>query len=195
MANNCYTTYKITGSQKAVRNLWDTLESMDVKSKDVWLAKLAEHYGIDYQKRQVSVRGNIIFAEYEYDEKNDWHLLTLETDTAWAGCHDCFHAVNEGLGDEMSISYREIEPGCIIFCVHDEGEFFTEECCVSCSGEPFDDLCDDGFDTVEDAIQEWCSKMGVERGDKPEDEMMDYINEYEYDDLDTYFYINRFTFE
>ena len=35
MANNCYTTYKITGSQKAVKNLWDTLESMDVKSKDV----------------------------------------------------------------------------------------------------------------------------------------------------------------
>jgi hypothetical protein len=167
---------------------------MNVKSKDVWLGKLAEHYGIDYQKRQISVRGNIIFAEYETDEKNDWHLLTLETDTAWAGCHDFFHAVNEVLGDEMSISYRETEPGCIIFCVHDEGEFFTEECCVSCSGEPFEDLCDDAFDTVEDAIQEWCSKMGVERGDKPEDEMMDYINEYEYDDLDTYFYINRFTF-
>ena len=90
MANNCYTTYKITGSQMAVKNLWDTLESMDVKSKDIWLAKLAEHYGIDYQKRQISVRGNIIFAEYECDEKNDWHLLTLETDTAWAGCHDFF---------------------------------------------------------------------------------------------------------
>ena len=26
MANNCYTTYKITGTQKAVKNLWDTLE-------------------------------------------------------------------------------------------------------------------------------------------------------------------------
>ena len=48
---------------------------------------------------------------------------------------------------------------------------------------------------IEDAIQEWCSKMGVERGDKSEDEMMDYIHEYEYEDLDTYFYINKFTFE
>lgn len=80
-------------------------------------------------------------------------------------------------------------------CVHDEGEFFTEDCCVSCSGDPFDDLCDEAFDTIEDAIQEWCSKMGVERGDKSEDEMMDYIHEYEYEDLDTYFYINKFTFE
>ena len=25
MANNCYTTYKITGTQEAVKNLWDTL--------------------------------------------------------------------------------------------------------------------------------------------------------------------------
>ena len=66
---------------------------------------------------------------------------------------------------------------------------------MSCSGDPFDDLCDEAFDTIEDAIQEWCSKMGVERGDKSEDEMMDYIHEYEYEDLDTYFYINNFTFE
>ena len=195
MANNCYTTYKITGTQKAVKNLWETLRSMDVESKDVWLLKLAEHYGIDYQERHISVRGNIIYAEYEFDENENWHLLTLETDTAWAGCHDFFYAVNEVLGDELSISYREIEPGCVIFCVHDEGEFFPEECCVSSSGEPFEDLCDDAFDTVDDAIQEWCSKMEVERGDKSEDEMMDYINEYEYEDLDTYFYINKFTFE
>lgn len=46
MANNCYTTYKITGTQKSVKNLWDTLVSKDVESNDVWLLKLAEHYGI-----------------------------------------------------------------------------------------------------------------------------------------------------
>ena len=195
MANNCFTSYKITGSKDAIMNLWNTLESMNACSSDVWLADLAEHYGIDYPKRGISVRGHIFNAENESDANNDYYQLGIDTDTAWAGCHDFFYAVNEILGDEMSISYREIEPGCQIFCVHDEGEFFTEECCVSCSGEPFDDLCDDAFETIEDAIQEWFSKMGVERGDKPEDEMMDYINEYEYDDLDTYFYINRFTFE
>ena len=51
MANHCYTTYKITGSQKAVKKLWDTLVSMDVNTKSVWLSDLAEHYGIDYEKR------------------------------------------------------------------------------------------------------------------------------------------------
>ena len=42
MANNCYTIYKITGLQKAVKNLWDTLVSMDVNTKDVWLKNLAD---------------------------------------------------------------------------------------------------------------------------------------------------------
>ena len=47
------------------------------------------------------------------------------------------------IGGRLAQSYdalSEIAPGCIIFCVHDEGEFFTEDCCVSCSGDPFDDL-------------------------------------------------------
>ena len=63
MANNCYTIYKITGSQNAVKNLWDTLVSMDVNTNCVWLSDLAEHYGIDYENRQISVRGCIFCAE------------------------------------------------------------------------------------------------------------------------------------
>jgi hypothetical protein len=37
--------------------------------------------------------------------------------------------------------------------------------------------------------------MGIERGERTEEEMMEYINEYEYDNVDTYFYIRTFTFE
>ena len=189
MANHCYTTYKITGSHKAVKNLWDTLVSMGVNTECVSLSDLAEHYGIDYQSREISVRGGLFFAEYESGE----NLLTFRTRTAWAGCHEFFWAVNEVLGDEMSISYREQEPGNVIFRIHDEGEFFTQKCCVYSFGDPFDDLYYDDFDSIEDAIQEWCSKMGVERGDKSEEEMIDHINEYEYDEMDSYFEICKYT--
>ena len=51
------------------------------------------------------------------------------------------------------------------------------------------------YNTVSDAIKEWCTKMGIERGERTEEEMMEYINEYEYDNDDTYFYIRTFTFE
>ncbi len=196
MANHCYTTYKITGTHEAVKNLWDTLESMNVNSEEVWLDELAERYGIDYRERQISVRGHINYAELESDENADVYLLTLHTCTAWVGCHDLFYVINETLGDALSISYREIEPGCLVFRVHDEGDFFPEKCYVLSSGEePFENLSDGIYDTVEDVIQEWCSKMGVERGDKSEDEMMDFINKYEYDDPYTYFGIIKFTFE
>ena len=69
MANLATTTYKVTGTREAVNNLWTTLQNMEVDSKDIWLFKLAEHYGIDYEKKQISVRGHIYWAEYEEEEE------------------------------------------------------------------------------------------------------------------------------
>ena len=65
MANLATTTYKVTGTREAVNNLWTTFQDMEVDSKDIRLFKLAEHYGIDYEKKQISVRGHIYWAEYE----------------------------------------------------------------------------------------------------------------------------------
>lgn len=193
MANLCNTTYKVTGTEKAVKDLWNTLQSMSINTKDVWLDKLAEHYGIDYKSRGIKVRGHIYFGEFEEDENH--YLLTFETETAWTACNDLFEAINEALNAELSISYREIECGCEIYSVHDEGCFFPEECCVSSAGEPFDECCEEAFDTIEDAINLWSSLTGIELPDKSQDEKVDFINEYEYNDEDTYFNIHPFEFE
>ena len=193
MANLCNTTYKVTGTEKAVKDLWNALQSMDINTKDIWLGELAEHYGIDYESRGVKVRGHIYFGEFEED--SDHFLLTFETETAWTACNDLFEAINETLNEELSISYREIECGCDIFSVHDEGCFFPEKCCVSSAGEPFEESCEEAFDTIEDAINLWCNLTGVEQQGKSQEEMMDFINEYEYDDEDVYFYIHPFEFE
>ena len=95
----------------------------------------------------------------------------------------------------FSISYRVCECGCEVYYVHDEGNYFPEEACVSSAGEPFEDACEDVYDTIADAIKEWCSKMNIEQGERTDEEMMDFINEYEYDTDDTYFYIRPFRFE
>lgn len=195
MANQTTTTYKVTGSRKAVNDLWNTLQKMEVNSKDIWLYQLAEHYGIDYEARQISVRGHIYWAEYEEAPANDYYLLSFETETAWDACNELFEAINHILQDELSISYRVCECGCEVYYTHDEGDFFPEECCVSSYGKPFQDACDDVYETVEDAIKEWVSKTGVEQGERTQEQMVDFINEYEYDDEDTYFYIRLFTFE
>ena len=50
MANICDTQYKVMGERKAVADLWNTLQTMEVNTKNVYLYKLAEHYGIDYEK-------------------------------------------------------------------------------------------------------------------------------------------------
>ena len=194
MANTCDTSYKVIGSPKAVKKLWNTLQEMEVNSKNVYLYELAERYGIDYQKKGISVRGFIYWAEFEEKESDDYCLLSFDTETAWSACDLFFDELNKALGGELSISYREIEPGCDIYFVHDECGWFPEECCVCSSGEPFEESCGDVFSTVKDAINEWCTKMNIEQGERTDAEMLEYISEYDYDDLDTYFYINEFTF-
>ena len=104
MANQATTTYKVTGTQKAVSNLWNTLQMMEVNSKDVYLYKLAEHYGIDYEHSGISVRGHIYWAEFE--DNKDGGLLSFDTESAWSACDLFFDELNKVLGNELSISYR-----------------------------------------------------------------------------------------
>ena len=82
MANICDTQYKVMGERKAVADLWNTLQTMEVNTKNVHLYKLAEHYGIDYEKKGISVRGYIYWAEFEADE--DICLLSFDTESAWS---------------------------------------------------------------------------------------------------------------
>ena len=194
MANTCDTSYKVIGPPKAVKKLWNTLQEMEVNSKNVYLYELAERYGIDYKKKGISVRGFIYWAEFEEKESADYCLLSFDTETAWSACDLFFDELNKVLGGELSISFRVIEPGCDIYFVHDECGWFPDECCVSSSGEPFEESCGDVFSTVKDAINEWCTKMNIEQGERTDAEMLEYISEYDYDDLDTNFYINEFTF-
>lgn len=195
MANQATTEYRITGNHKAVSEFWNILQNMGVNGKDIWLGNLAQHYGIDYETKPFSVRGYIYWAEYEEDVENDFYLLSFCTESAWDACNELFEEINHCYGDKLSISWRVCECGCEVYYVHDEGNFFTEEVCVSSSGEPFDDAFDDVYDTAADAIKEWCSKMGVEQGKRTDEEMMDFINDYEYEKDETYFYIRTFIFE
>lgn len=195
MANYATTTYMVTGTHKAVNNLWETLQKLDVNDKKVWLSNLAQHYGIDYEKKTISVRGHIYWAEYEEDAEKGTCLLVFETETAWDACNDLFHEINHLLSDELSISYRVCECGCEVYYTHDEGHFFPEECCVCASSETFNGGCDVCYDSVDDAIKKWCKAMNFERGERTEDEMLEIIDGYEYDNDDTYFYIHKFLFE
>lgn len=195
MANLATTTYKVTGTRKAVSDLWTALQHFNVNASYVWLNELADFYGINYKEKHISVRGKVYFAEYSENEKDGSCLLTFETETAWDATTELFEEINHMLWDELSISYRVCECGCEVYYVHDEGNFFPEQAVVSSSGNVFGEAFDDLYNTAADAIKEWCDKMHIEQGERTDEEMLNFINEYEYDDDDTYFYIRIFTFE
>ena len=56
-------------------------------------------------------------------------------------------------------------------------------------------MFDDVYDSIEDAIQVWVSKMGIEQGERTNEQMVEFINNYVYENDETYFYINVFVFE
>lgn len=194
MANVCNSDFKVRGDRQAVSDLWERLQTMEVNSKSVWLCDLAAAYGIDYKAKGISVRGQIYWADFEEDIETGNCLLSFSTESAWCACTEFFDEVNEVYDDTLSISYREIECGCEVYCVHDEWDFFPEECCVSADGEPFDNIYGEPFDTIAEAIVLWTSLTGVARGNRTEEEMVELINGYDYGEDDTYFYIHPFTF-
>lgn len=180
---------------------WDENTSEDVVAEsfvDYW-------WNTDRACRRCSECGKLMREGYCADMGVAYYcskdcLHSDFTDEEWA--EECesndqsyYFEINRLLDDELSISYRCCECGCEVYYTHDEGDYFPEECCVSASGEPFEDCCDDVYGTIGEAIKEWTSKTGIEQGERTDEQMMDFINEYEYEDDDTYFYIRTFTFE
>lgn len=193
MANTANTDYKVRLSREAAANLWGKLQELKVNYQSVWLGDLAKAYDIDYEAKGISVRGHIYWADFEEDIETGDCLISFSTESAWTSCSEFFEELNKTFGYALSISHREIECGCDIYYVHDEWDFFPEECSVSANGEPFDNIYDEPFDTIAEAINLWCSLTGIAQGDRNEDEMIEYINGYDYDEDDTYFYIHPFT--
>lgn len=72
--------------------------------------------------------------------------------------------------------------------------FKHNECCVRSGGAIFNEEDYGSYltlDTIDDVIYEWCYAMGVERKYKNQRAMVNYINNYKYDD-DSYFQIRVF---
>jgi hypothetical protein len=194
MANTCDTSFRLTGSSRAVKDLWNTLKAMNVENKDVPLYKLAEHYGIDYEKRHISVRGFIYWAEFE-EREEDFCVLSLDVESAWTPTAELFEAIKEKLDKELYLCYRAIEPGCEIFEVYDPNYcWFTEGVYISACGEPFSEDDEGVCDTVADAIDIWCDRMNIEQGERTDEEMVEFINSYTYEDDAVYFNIYEFDF-
>lgn len=196
MANRADSTVKICTANKSVaEQLWSNLQKLNINSKDVYLCDLAEAYNIDCEKRKISVRGFIYSAEYEQDDEVEDYIISLYIDSAWTLPLDFLYALNEATEDQLSISYRCIEPGCMIYEVHDERNFFPEECVVDCDGEPFLEEDADVYETIGEAIQIWCDRTGESLEGRTTEQMIEFINGYEYSDPDTFFYLNEFEFE
>lgn len=193
MPNIATTDYKITGSKDAVISLYKAFQKLsgECNADYFWLGKLAEEFSIDFKEKNICVRGDVCYFDYD----DDSNVLSFMTETAWDACNELFWEINSILDDKLSISYRVTECGLDVFYVHDEGCFFPEECCVSADGKPFDNLLEEPFDTVKEAIEFWCEKMNVPQGTRSEADMIDFIHNYRYSEDYTYFYVHPFMFE
>lgn len=128
MANIATTVFKVMGTCDAVTNLYEAMKSLQKEKSNIWLGDLANHYGIDYQTRCISVRGNIFTFDYEEDPEVDYYLLSFETESAWDAPFKVIEAISKVLNDELEINYRVFEGGCGLYYVHQESaiDFFQK---------------------------------------------------------------------
>ena len=70
------------------------------------------------------------------------------------------------------------------------GEYYDFECCVCSNGIFFGTANNEPYDKLDDAIWLWCDTMEIEPGDRNVDEMIEFINNYEYEDEETFFQIS-----
>jgi hypothetical protein len=186
MANICSTEYKISGETKYVEMFHNLLNHLGAYQHSLPLNKLSEYFNLNQK-----FGGHIVDVSFDKNEK----ILTIRTETPWRGQHLLFHIINILYGEHFYISYREIEEGCEVFNVYNEDYmFYDEECVVYANGELFDYFWEEYFDTIDDAISYWCEKMNFDNTTKTADEMINYINNYQYDEEETYFRIYEFNF-
>lgn len=192
MANICDTTYQMLGSKKSIESLWKVLSEMEVNTKNLWLGDIAEHCGIDYKELKYDVRGEIYFAAYSDLEQEDY-MMEIKTSSKWTGCHEIMRAIIEKAGGEdISVSYMEVEPGCEIYVIHDEQNLLPYECYVTASG--IFEECEGEYNSIDSAIETWVKITKNERL-ADNDRMLELIEENnDSEDCDNYFSIHPFEY-
>lgn len=187
MANICTTDYKVTGSPEQLKVFFDMLDGLNPNGSHAMLYELADKYKIDYSNRRINVRGEII----DLSDYSDAYI-DFTVDSAWTPCTELFEELNEKLfNNELIINWVAVEPGCDIYQIHDpDGVFIECDCCTDISEKFFDG---DGYiyEDVDTSINRWCQKMKKSR-DQNDEDMIEYINEYDYSDEDVYYLIHVF---
>lgn len=184
MANTCCTIYKITGIDGNNDAYNQLKEYLDKNWKELWLGDMAKFYGVDFEELGISARGWVCYYE------EDKGVITLDVDSAWAPNEQLFEEINNKLDNQLSISWKAEEPGCEIFWIHDEGGYFPENYYVDCSG--FDNCECDYFETLEEVVDYWCKLTGEKRDGRTDEEMLKVIEDWEYEDEDTFFIVHEF---
>lgn len=129
------------------------------------------------------------FVDLGYSD--DAILLSVDEENIYESCYDDLKDLNETeFNNELIISMRVIDDSYKDFLIHDDVDFFTEDAVMSSFGI-FEDNFYEPF-LVKDAIMMWCDIMNQEQGNRTDDEMISYINNYNYDDEDDAFKIYKF---
>lgn len=129
------------------------------------------------------------FVDLGYTD--DAIILSVDEENIFESCFDNLKELNETeFNNELIISMRVIDDSYKDFLIHDDFGFFTEDAVISSFGR-FDDVFCEPF-SVKDAIMMWLDIMDKEQGNRTDDEMISYINNYDYDDEDDALKIYKF---
>ena len=133
------------------------------------------------------------FIDLNYLNDDETIQLSVDDENIWESCFNDLKELNETeFNNELIISMRVIDESYKDFFIHDDFGFFTEDVVISAFGRFGDTFCEPM--SVKEAIMIWCDIMDKEQGNRTDDEMISYINNYDYDDeySEDEFHIDKF---
>lgn len=186
MANLCITEYIIYSENKIDIERINKVLTTSNSLCDFLL-------GFNIVDPSIYQRGSIL----DYIEVND-NTITIVVESAWNGCHDVFEIINEKIfNNRLEISYKEEEPGFIIFNIYDPYDRYDKNLCYVCVHKFDESIKYDESMRVTDAINRWYNHINP----KPKafynlstKEQIDFINSYKYDDENTMYSIFEFNY-
>lgn len=188
MANLCITEYIIYSEDKNdINRITNALKDDTSIYLNDFLSKFDIYDSSIYQ------RGTIFDWLQVYE-----NTIYIKVESAWNGCHDVFNIINEKIfNNKLEISYKEEEPGFVIFNIYDPYDRYDKNLCYVCVNNFHEDIKDDEDTRIRDAIDRWYNYINP----KPKyfynlstREQIDFINSYKYDNENTMYSIFEYNY-
>ena len=197
MPNWANVNYQITGNEKEVTTLYETIQSLDNGKGELlpngfgnlWLGNLVHAFGGDWEK--VYCRGRI--TDYRFEKESS--TLIIDMETAWGEMKEVKAFLREKF-PSITILFIEEEPGNCVYNTNNKNFYdkfrYYLDCCIDSMPT---DMYSEYFPSLE-KVAEYIKELldPSAKIEATKESIMDFLEKWTAEHDEDYVYLNEFEF-